>query len=77
MQYKIKKEIQELYPGLITLILATDSMDNKEKQHLFDILPSMKDKHIDKLFLILTTERKELKELETRYQQHLDLISKN
>jgi hypothetical protein len=77
MQYRIKKEIQELYPELITLVLATESMDNSERQYWFDILPSIKREHKDRLFNILETERKKLKELEIRYQQDFDLFSKN
>lgn len=68
MQYTIKSETQELYPELISLLLATESMDNSEKQYWFDILPSLSREDVSKLFDILETERKKLEELEVKYE---------
>ena len=46
----IDEESQAKYPELITMILATESMDDDERQYWFDIMPSMTDSQIDRLF---------------------------
>ncbi len=69
--FTILDEIEQQYPELIKLTLATESMDNNEKQYWFDILPSMTDDQVDRLFDILETERKKLEELEIRYQEEI------
>ena len=51
------------------MILATESMDDDERQYWFDIMPSMTDSKIDRLFSILDTEKKKLEELEVKYQE--------
>lgn len=48
---------------LIDLIKNTESMDDEEKQSWFDIIPSMNDDQIDRLFNILDNEKKQLEEL--------------
>jgi Spy/CpxP family protein refolding chaperone len=73
--FTIIDEIQTQYGELITLVLATESMDNSEKQYWFDILPSMTDDQIDRLFDILETERKKLEELEIRYQEEIRTLN--
>ena len=73
--FTIIDEIQAQYGELITLVLATESMDNSEKQYWFDILPSMTDDQIDRLFDILETERKKLEELEIRYQEEIRTLN--
>jgi len=61
--YTIDKQIENKYPELVLLIKNTESMDNSEKQYWFDLLPSMADNQIDRLFDILETERVKLEEL--------------
>ena len=69
--FQIPEEMQVKYPELIKLILATESMDDDERQYWFDIMPSMTDSQIDRLFNILETERKKLDELEVKYQKEI------
>lgn len=69
--FQILDEVQAQYPELIKLILNTESMDNNEKQYWFDIIPSMTDEQIDRLFDILETERRKLEELEVKYQEEI------
>jgi len=64
--FQILDEIQAKFPDLIKLILETESMDDDERQYWFDIMPSMTDEQIDRLFDILETERKKLEELSER-----------
>jgi hypothetical protein len=59
------------YAELVNLILVTDSMEDDERQYWYDILPSMTDEQIDRLFNILETERKKLENLETKYQDEI------
>ena len=73
--FTIIDEIQAQYPELVGLVLATESMDNSEKQYWFDILPSMTDDQVDRLFDILETERKKLEDLEIRYQEEIRNLS--
>lgn len=73
--FTIIDEIEQQYSELVKLVLATESMDNSEKQYWFDILPSMTDDQIDRLFDILETERKKLEELEIRYQEEIQNLN--
>ena len=56
---------------LVDLLLKTDSMDTQEKLYWFEILPSMTEEQIDRLFDILETERIKLEELELKYQEEI------
>lgn len=69
--FKISDEMQAKYPELIKLILATESMDDDERQYWFDIMPSMTNSQVDRLFNILETERKKLEDLEIKYQKEI------
>jgi hypothetical protein len=53
------------------MILITESMDDDERQYWFDIMPSMTDSQVDRLYNILDTERKKLEELEVKYQDEI------
>lgn len=71
----ISDYVQAQFPELIKLILATESMDDEERQYWFDIMPSMNDSQIDRLFNILETERKKLEELELKYQEEIKSLN--
>lgn len=73
--FYLNDEIQAKYPELIKLVLATESMDDEERQYWFDIMPSMNDSQIDRLFNILETERKKLEELELKYQEEIKSLN--
>lgn len=73
--FNISDELQAKFPELIELIMATESMDNDERQYWFDIMPSMTDPQIDRLFDILETERKKLQELEVKYQKEIKSLN--
>jgi len=59
------------YKELVDLILATESMDDDERQYWFDIMPSMTDEQVDRLYNILDTEKKKLEKLEEKYQEEI------
>ncbi len=73
--FNILDEIQVKYPDLVDLILWSESIDNNEKQYWFDILPSMTDEQIDRLFNILMTERRQLEELNIKYQEEIKTLN--
>jgi hypothetical protein len=50
-------------------------MDDEERQYWFDIMPSMNEEQVDRLFNILETERKKLEELETKYQDEIKTLN--
>ena len=73
--FQIQDELQAKYPELLELIMATESMDDDERQYWFDIMPSMTDAQVDRLFDILETERKKLQELEVKYQKEIKTLN--
>lgn len=73
--FEISDELQAKFPELIDLIVATESMDDDERQYWFDIMPSMTDAQIDRLYDILETERKKLQELEVKYQKEIKSLN--
>lgn len=73
--FQVLDEIQAQYGELVKLVLNTESMDNNEKQYWFDILPSMTDEQVDRLFDILETERRKLEELELKYQEEIKTLN--
>lgn len=73
--FNISDEMQVQYNELIVLILETESMDDDEKQYWFDIMPSMTNDQIDRLFNILDTEKKKLEALEDKYQTEIKKLN--
>lgn len=74
-KFQINDETQAQYNELVDLILETESMDNDEKQYWFDIMPSMTDSQIDRLFNILDTEKRKLEALENKYQNEIKQLN--
>jgi hypothetical protein len=73
--FTILDEIQAQYSELVQLVLGSESIDNNEKQYWFDILPSMTDEQVDRLFNILMTERHQLEELNLKYQEEIKTLN--
>jgi hypothetical protein len=73
--FTLLDEIQAKYPELVELVLWSESIDNNEKQYWFDILPSMTSEQIDRLFNILLTERRQLEELNLKYQEEIKSLN--
>jgi hypothetical protein len=69
--FTVSDEILAEYNELVNLIVETESMDDDERQYWFDIMPSMTDEQIDRLFNILDTEKKKLEKLEEKYQDEI------
>ncbi len=73
--FTILDEVEAKYHELVQLILSSESIDNNEKQYWFDIIPSMTDEQIDRLFNILETERRQLEELNIKYQEEIKTLN--
>lgn len=73
--FTLLDEVQSKYPRLIELIIATESMDDSERQYWFDILPSMNTDQVKRLTDILETERKKLDDLEKKYQTEIESLN--
>jgi len=73
--FTILDELQTKHPELTALILATESMDDSERQYWFDILPSMNEDQVKRLYDILETEKKKLSELEAKYQKEIESLN--
>ena len=73
--FTIQDELLAKYPELIDLIVQTESMDDDERQYWFDIMPSMTDAQIDRLYDILETEKRKLQELEVKYQKEIKALN--
>jgi len=68
-EFDIPAVVQEKYADLVALILETKSMDDKERQYWFHILPVMNQDQVDKLNTILNNEKQKLAEIQTKYGQ--------
>lgn len=73
--FNINDKIEAQYPELIKLVLDTKSMEDDEKQYWFDIMPSMTDDQIDRLFNILDTEKKKLEALDEKYKSEIKRLN--
>lgn len=73
--FTILDEIMTKYDELVKLVLGSESIDNNEKQYWFDIMPSMTDEQIDRLFNILMTEKRQLEELNVKYQEEIKTLN--
>jgi desulfoferrodoxin (superoxide reductase-like protein) len=73
--FTVLDEIQVQYSELVDLVIHSESIDNNEKQYWFDILPSMTDEQIDRLFNILMTERRQLEELNVKYEEEIKTLN--
>ncbi len=70
-KFRISDEVKAQFPELIVLILETESMDDDERQYWFDIMPSMTNDQIDRLYNILETEKRKLEALEEKYKEEI------
>ena len=66
-QFEIDEELIQSYPELIALIINTESMEDDERQYWFNIMPSMNNEQIQRLYDILHTEKEKLAALEENF----------
>lgn len=73
--FTVLDEIQVKFPELVDLITRSESIDETQKQYWLDILPSMTNDQIDRLFNILMTERIEIEKLDLQFQQDVKALN--
>lgn len=70
----IPDEVKAAFGEIITLILASESMNDEERQYWVNILPVMTPEQIQNLKDILENEKKQLAAIDQKYGQDLDKI---
>ncbi len=71
LSQQTRQSVDEIFPNLIGLILSAESMDDDERQYWFDIMPSMDDDQIMRLYNILEVEKVSLDDLEDKYETEI------
>ena len=74
-KFDIPESVKNTYPDLIPLIIATESMNDEERQYWFHILPIMTDEQVSKLREILLNEKRELERLDNEYEDEIKKIN--
>lgn len=74
-KFDIPETVKQQYPDLIPLILRTESMTDDERQYWFQILPIMTDEQVKKLREILDNEKKQLENLDKKYDKEVKKIN--
>ena len=74
-KFDIPETVKQQYPDLIPLILQTESMTDDERQYWFQILPIMTDEQVKKLREILDNEKKQLENLDKKYDKEVKKIN--
>jgi WD40 repeat protein len=74
-KFTVLEEILKKRPALVGLILGSESINDNEKQYWFDILPRMTEEQIARLIAILETERRQLEELNVKYQKEIRVLN--
>jgi hypothetical protein len=70
-KFDIPLAVKEKHADLVTLIIETKSMDHKERQYWFHILPVMNSQQVEKLRTILLNEKTKLAEIDQKYNNPL------
>ncbi len=68
----IPDETKEGFPELTEMIIGSKSMNNEERQYWVDVLPIMTEEQIDNLRGILTNEKDQLDEAESKYEENVE-----
>lgn len=74
-KFDIPETVKQQYPDLVPLILQTESMNDDERQYWFQILPIMTDEQVNKLREILVNEKKQLEDLDKKYNKEIKRIN--
>lgn len=72
----ITYDVKAQHPELVDMIMATESMNDEERQYWLDLLPIMNPEQVQNLYDILDNERKKLAEIDSYYSQKVEDIEK-
>jgi hypothetical protein len=73
--YIIDPAVLEKHTELVELIKTAESMDDKERQYWFDLLPVMNEDQIQNLNNILSTEKKKLADIDKKYDKKMEKVT--
>ena len=65
----VPADVQAKFGGIVSLILASESMNEDERRYWIDILPAMTPEQIAKLQEILSREKEQLAAIDAKYSQ--------
>ncbi len=70
----IPDEVKAKFGEIISLVLASESMNDEERQYWVNILPVMTPEQVQNLKDILDNEKKQLAAIDQKYSQDMDKI---
>ena len=74
---QIPDDLKKKFPELIELILASESMNDEERQYWVNILPVMTTEQIQNLKDILTNEKQQLAAIDRKYAKEIERIGES
>ena len=74
---QISEDLKQKFPELIDLILASESMNDEERQYWVNILPVMTPEQIQNLKDILTNEKQQLAAIDRKYAKEIERIGES
>jgi len=72
----VPPDLQAKYPELVALILASESMNDEERQYWINILPVMTPEQVENLRQILQNEKDQLAAIDAKYKQEMATLGK-
>jgi uncharacterized protein YeaO (DUF488 family) len=70
----VPDEVRAKFPDLIPLVLASESMNDEERQYWVNILPIMTPEQVQNLRDILENERRQLSAIDSKYAKEIQQI---
>ncbi|MBT4021529.1 hypothetical protein HOF17_04090 [Candidatus Peribacteria bacterium] len=70
----VPDEIRAKFPELIELIVASESMNDEERQYWINILPVMTPEQITNLEQILDNEKTQLAAIDEKYKKEMEKV---
>ncbi len=74
-KFDISPAVMQQHGELVKLVLATESMNDEEREYWFQILPIMTDEQVQNLRDILVNEKQQLAQLDQEYEQELNRLN--
>jgi len=71
----ISEEVKSKFPELTAQIIASESMDDEEREYWIQILPIMTDEQVQKLRDILSREQAELAKIDEEYAEKAESLN--
>jgi hypothetical protein len=67
--------LREQFPEIVDLILASESMNDEERQYWIDILPVMTSEQVEQLHTILKNEKEQLAAIDAKYDPQIQAVA--